>query len=246
MADLILPGGLSVALDASGNWEKVILATGPGSANELAICAPGEALRDALMVNDGVVVIANATPLGPAVCGCGGTPGFSNVLTLSGWRFQICPGVKQCLMISKSKKGALWTPDGVGLLSDPSQWTQAAVFSAAEPASIAALVGRIDSVFRDAHSKRTDPYHAHFNDVATNPDWTGILILSPSILSAGCAHHLGVTLSTIDPAASGASVSSIFGYIDDVDGPGGFRVLFQNSAVQAFDFVPADMVSASP
>lgn len=28
--------------------------------------------------------------------------------------------------------------------------------------------------------------------------------------------------------------------------PGGFRVLFQNSAVQAFDFVPADMVSASP
>jgi hypothetical protein len=145
-------------------------------------------------------------------------------------------------MIVKGRRGALWDPASAAtrqgsLITNPQKWTQAADFG--PPAQeLTALAYWLQAYFEDARHQADAEYFAHFNDIARDPDWTGILILRATIaqlppelsgITAGIsdtsrfyAHHFAVEISQVanDPGAPEITVrdtSSMFGLIHYVD-----------------------------
>lgn len=197
---------------------------------------------------------------------CGAEATFQNAMNIADWRFAADVGLNRYddyanVLIVKGREGPLYLPEDPGgsLVCNPERWTQRDVFAAPtdivpgaagdsgsppappvgppDPAELVVLSGWLRRYFADA-AARTEPYFEHFNRLARDPAWTGVLVLRMRIdelpadlagVVAGVtdpsrfhAHHFGIEISQVanDPKAGTIELvgdSSMFGLIDYVD-----------------------------
>jgi hypothetical protein len=156
-------------------------------------------------------------------------------------------------MIIKGRKGRLYDPDdpAVGLVSNPERWSQKEQFSAPaelpgtpdpaelpgtpDPAELVILSRWLQDYFARAHRVGGEEL-ARFNAIASDENWTGVLILRADIVKvpddlagivAGVAdqdrfnaHHLGFDATPLAVGPDGPrqdDASSVFGLIDYTD-----------------------------
>jgi hypothetical protein len=260
------PSGLLITIGTDGRWTKVLLGqnTSP-SMRQLAFCLPDDQLQQALATNNVFLVVANAQHLGQPASGDGsclaGAPSFYNTMNIEDWDLAAEVGMNNAgdysnILILKGRAGALYDPTNAqtrqaSLVSNPDSWTQRETFAAPstrpgkdkppgppDPSQLASLSLWLQRYFQTASEQPDGDFFGHFNTIAKDPNWTGLLVLRAKIknipsglgpLQAGItapdrfyAHHFAVELNQVDndPAQSQIKLSgksSIFGLIYYVD-----------------------------
>ena len=247
------PAGLLVSLDSDGGWSRVLLGQNDSSTGTqaLALCAPSAPLQQALSSSQAFVVATDpgslGTPAGPGDGTCTATAQFFNQINIDDWQLAVDVGANQVgdytnVMIVKGRHGALWDATSQqtradSLVSNPQKWTQSEDFGPAGQ-ELTALSYWLQAYFENARTQGDASYFTHFNAIARDPTWTGILVLRATITavppdltgitagvrdpSAFYAHHFAVEISPVanDPQAPDIDVegpSSIFGLIHYVD-----------------------------
>lgn len=244
------PAGLLVTL-SNGVWSRVLLGQNDygGQTMRMRFCAPQPPLQQALSASQTFMVVTNPEHLGALCTGpdapCGSTPQFFDQINIEDWLLEAQVGAGgagdyQNVMIVKGRAGCLWdrtSPETrqASLISNPQKWTQPGDFG--PPAEqLTAVSYWLQAYFEDAAQQHDSDYFTHFNEIAADPSWTGILVLRASIAAlpeqlkgvvAGItapfyAHHFAVEISQVanDPAAPDVDVkgrSSMFGLIHYVD-----------------------------
>ncbi|WP_186351692.1 hypothetical protein [Pseudomonas koreensis] len=249
------PMGLLATIESDGRWSKILLGKNFAQpAMEMAFLNPTPLLQQAFQTPQQFMVIANSTQLGGSA--------FGNSMNIESWNLQADVGRNgyddyRNVMIIKGRQGALFDPSSdatraASLLSSPDQWTQGNVFAAPSdvpPGSVGQPPGPPDVMelvtlsfwlqryFEQAAADTDGEYFEHFNRIARDPNWTGILILRVDTqlpkdlagMAAGMttpenfvAHHFGIEISQVqnDPQATQIALqssSSMFGLIHYVD-----------------------------
>jgi hypothetical protein len=239
--------GLLATIDtADGNLTSVILGVNY-QADEagplwMLFTDPSPKLQQALQTADLFLVAANGANLGkPAKSPSSttppapdGTPTFYNVMAVDDWEITAQVGQSNAygdynnIFIVKKSKGRL-----IDLVGKPDVWTQRQDFSipGQDPSEIPVLSQWLASYIQDGidqWTKAKNPYFENFYNIATNPAWTGIVILKASLTELPAnldgllsvinptecfAHHFGVTISPVsagDKTISIPTSSSIF------------------------------------
>ncbi|HEY5723132.1 MAG TPA: hypothetical protein VIT45_12495 [Allosphingosinicella sp.] len=145
------------------------------------------------------------------------------------------------ILILKGRQGSI-----IDLAPNPNAWTAASLFSCRPgeaPGAVAALSQWLTDWLADAVERaRQDPasIYSYFARIASEPSWTGILMLNVSLrpesalppaiagLAGGidadsfAAHHLGINHSPVQGSAgpAGDDLSDLFGLIDYQAVPG--------------------------
>lgn len=234
---------------------------------EIAFINPVPLLQQAFQTPQQFMVIANNVHLKDAFQGrqknSGEAPAeFLNGMNIESWNLQADVGRNgyddyRNVVIVKGRQGALYDPTNektrtASLLSSPDQWTLNQAFSAPSdlnpgdpsqppgPPDVNELVTLsfwLQRYFEDAAGQSDGDYFDHFNTIARDPNWTGILILRMDTrlptdlagMAAGMtepdnfvAHHFGIEISQVqnDPSAPVIALStssSMFGLIHYVD-----------------------------
>jgi hypothetical protein len=247
------PSGVIAALSSTSGdaqWDEILLGqTVTPAATKLAFEKPSADLQTAFQTSQLFLVVANADHLARA----GGT--FANTLNTGNWLIEAdignSPGYADYanVMIVKGMKGPLFDPNGDpknNLITNPDKWTQAAEFAAPtitpntipQTSQLVVLSQWLQSYFVDAAKQADTDYFQDFNDLAKDPNWTGILVLRARIAApptdiagilAGIkdpskfyAHHLAVAISQVKDTGGDTGVgisgqSSIYGLIYYID-----------------------------
>jgi hypothetical protein len=259
------PAGLLVTVETDGTWGRVLLGQNVSpSLRQLCFCSPDRELQQALGTSQLFLVIANGAHLGPRAGNGDGTcsgAAFFNTMNVETWELAADVGDNNYndytnVVIVKGRKGALYDPTNEqtkrdSLVSNPSKWTQKEVFAAPsnlppgegpggppDVAQLPVLSLWLQQYFQSASEQADTAYFRMFNEIARNPDWTGMLVLRMHIaglppelapLAAGItdpsrfyAHHFAIELSQIQndpdaPVIEMAQSSSMFGLIYYVD-----------------------------
>lgn len=229
------PSGVLATLEANGDWSEIRLGqTVSPTATALAFKQPTETLQGAFQTSQLFLVMANANE----VVRPGGH--FANRVTIGGWEIEADIGASpgygdySNVMIVKGIPGPLYDPEGdpkENLIGNAEKWTQAATF--AEPtidgkptgqSQLVALSQWLQDYFAAAAKDPDTDFFGPFNAIASDPAWTGILILRARIAAppediigvlAGVrdpsrfyAHHLSIASShiTYDAASGGIGI----------------------------------------
>jgi hypothetical protein len=221
------PQGFVVTLQSDATWTSLLLAQTLDGANTqtLEFTPVDPRLQAAFQTNQLSLVATQAAWAATS---------FQNAITISGWPFELAVGQDQAfgsysnVLIAKFCHGSLRD-----LVADPKRWTDAGVFNASGSDELVALSQWLQSYFASAAAS-DDPAFAHFNAIAADDGWQGILVLRVDVpldqlpaqvgaLRAGLsqktfyAHHLGIEVSKVDETLSVSGSSSLFGLIDYLD-----------------------------
>jgi hypothetical protein len=250
------PSGMLTEVTCDGrecSYTRIVLAqTAAPGIEHLAFASPAPALQEAFRSNQLCLVVANARNLVRE----GGE--FSNRLDVEGWGLEADVGTSPGygdyanVLIVKQITGPLYDPDGApadNLVGSPQNWTQSASFAAPtiedsrdgpDEGQLVALSTWLEDYFETAARQEGVEGFAHFNEIARDPNWTGILVLRAKIaevpgdlagITAGIsdmshfyAHHLGIEINPIgyqdDERGKPIGIrgqSSLFGLIHYVD-----------------------------
>jgi len=252
---LTTPLGVIATLQSStdaNHWKEVKLAQIKTPTNsEFAFKELSPKLIEAFQTNQLFLVAANPSELGEE-----GTT-FLNTLNIEDWQIEADVGNSPDfgdyanILIIKGIRGPLYDPKGNpkdNLISNPQKWTQKETFAAPttkrDTAPNAAQLVNISSWLQDYFKAAQDnpavEYFEDFNQLAADPNWTGVLMLRARIKSppeqlagivAGVrdpekfyAHHLAIRINQIKAGATGEKIaikkqSSVFGliYYEDPD-----------------------------
>ena len=220
------PQGFLVTLGTGGTWSTLLLAQTGAQALEFA---PVDGDLQAALQTNQLFLVATAATWSPSA--------FKNQVQIEAWPFELDVGQNQTygdytnVMILKFCGDTLRK-----LVADPRRWTAADKFNRTAADELLAVSGWLTAYFEDAARRTTDPSYAHFNQIADDPSWRGILCLRVNVptkdlpaqvsaLRAGIAgrdfqaHHLGIEVSKVDTSAglSMSGTSSLFGLIDYTD-----------------------------
>lgn len=232
------PTGFLVTVNG-GSWSKILLGQNLSpTKRQLYFCQPSPELQQAFQTNQLFAVIANAKHLGKLSGSgsgeCGGAATFFNEMNIADWIIRADVGENRyndyrSVVIIKGKKGPLFdiTPEGtpVGLILNPDQWTQrnelgapsdfppgSPDLGAPDPEELPVLSAWLQDYFMAARVHPEPKYFRKFNEIAKNPNWTGVLILRASItvpnelagIVAGvrdrngfAAHHFGIEITPV-------------------------------------------------
>jgi hypothetical protein len=205
-------------------------------------------------------VIANIDYLG-ALSGsgagkCEGDAAFYNEINIAGWGLRAETGKNRyndyrSVILIKGMKGPLYTvtdtgsgPTPTGLIMNPAQWTQRDTLGAPsdyppgstklgkpDPQELPVLSGWLQDYFEAARVHTEPEYFRTFNQIAKDPNWTGVLVLRASIdvpkdlagIVSGArdknsftAHHFAIETTQINNAGKLLDIegsSSMFGLI---------------------------------
>lgn len=235
--------------DAGGNYTKMFFEN------------PDSALVQAFQTSDQFLVIANNDHLGAAVnadVSSTDESKFYNEMFIGDWTMQANTGTQNKyndynnIIIVKGRKGVLYDPDDASncLVANWQKWTNKETFAApttldangnltpADQSQLVILSQWLQTYFSDAYAQTDDAYFGNFKAIATDPNWTGILILGMNIsklpanlygILSGVrypddfrAHHFGINITPIKQSDNGPNVStpnSMFGliYYNDPD-----------------------------
>jgi len=235
------PTGFLVTVDGA-SWTKILLGQNlEPSKRQIYFCHPLAQLQQAFQTNQLFAVIANAKYLGkPSGSGsgdCGTDAAFYNEMNISDWLIRADVGKNnyndyRSVIIIKGKKGALYNvvdegkgPTPVGLILNPDQWTQRNELGAPsdyppggttlgepDPQELPVLSAWLQDYFEAARVHPEPKYFRKFNEIAKNPNWTGVLILRAPITvpkqlagivagvrdrNAFAAHHFGIEITQV-------------------------------------------------
>jgi hypothetical protein len=253
-------GLLQTVNEGNGSTEQLLLGM-DREGGTMLFTALAPLLQQAFQTGQLFLVVANGNLLGTPV---GPGPGaFQNSVDIGGWTLTADVGVSNYadytnVIVVKGRPGPLYHPPKVSahgatdpppdpsLIASPDKWTMATDFAAPTRSNSAtqqqpvhedelvAVSSWLQAYFRDAAGQKDRAYFDHFNQIAKDETWTGILVLRMAIeppadlagIAAGVrdpsqfyAHHLGIEVSPVkNPAEGGSSVelahaSSMFGLI---------------------------------
>jgi hypothetical protein len=262
------PAGLLATVGPNGQWTKILLGQNlnPSQATvrnlvkrQMCFCNPDQELQQAFQTNQLFLVIASATHLGRlsgAGSGdCGREAAFYSAMNIEDWQFEAEVGQTSQyndytnVIIVKGRQGKLYDPNGPSednLVVNPEKWTQRADFASPttadnptpDPSQQVILSQWLQDYFQGASQQPDTEYFQKFNAIATDPNWTGILVLRMTIaeipddlagITAGITtperfnvHHFAIEISQVqnDPEAADVELqdsSSMFGLIYYVD-----------------------------
>lgn len=248
-ATLTTPLGVIATLQSptdASHWKEVKLAQiKVPTSSEFAFKNLSPQLIEAFQTNQLFLVAANNTELGEA-----GT-NFLNTLNIEDWQIEADVGNSPDfgdyanILIIKGIRGPLYDPKGEekdNLISNPQKWTQKETFAAPttqrqstpDKSQLVNLSSWLQDYFKAAQDNPATEYFENFNQIAADPNWTGVLMLRSRIKSppeqlagivAGVrdpakfyAHHLAVRINQIKAGASGEKIairkqSSVYGLI---------------------------------
>ncbi len=254
-ATLTTPLGVIATLESpqdANHWKEVKIAQiNTPTSSKFAFEELSPKLIEAFQTNQLFLVAANAKQLGDA----GST--FLNMLDIENWQIEADVGNSPDfgdyanIMIIKGIRGPLYDPTGQpedNLISNPQKWAQKETFAApttkavsiADPAQMINLSQWLQDYFEAAYKNTATEYFSSFNQLASDPNWTGVLILRARIKSppeqlagivAGVrdpsqfyAHHLAIRINQIKASTGGEPISikkqsSVYGliYYEDED-----------------------------
>lgn len=231
------PTGFLVTVE-DGVWKKILLGQNVEPAKrQMYFCNPPAPLQQAFQTNQLFAVIANARFTGAFASGgtgnCGAGAAFYNEMNIADWFITATVGNNRYndyrnVVIVKGMKGALYdvTADQPsGLVMNPDQWTQKSELGApsdippggTEPGppdanELTVLSAWLQDYFEAARVHPESKYFRKFNEIARNPNWTGVLILRTNItvpsslagIMAGVrdrdafnAHHFGIEITQV-------------------------------------------------
>jgi hypothetical protein len=241
------PSGLVAQLEtASGKLDSVLLGVNYAATDSgpmwMLFTDPPPKLQQALQTPQTFVVAANGANLGafktspatqtpPAPTG---TPTFYNTMSIEDWEISANVGATNKyndynnVLIVKGCKGKL-----IDLVAKTDTWTQKEDFSApgGDDSQIVILSQWLTKYVQDgidAGVVQKNLYFTNFADKATDPNWTGIIVLKATLTAIPpnlggllsviapaytFAHHFGITISPVAAAANAISVpksSSMF------------------------------------
>lgn len=215
------------------SWDQFLLAQ-KGS-YELAFNRPTDQVISAMQSSNVFLVVSNNEHLA----------NFSNEIEMGGWVLQADVGNDQTygdyrnIMIFKGRKGKLYdTEVSDCLVANPKKWNQTEDFSIphtksnADPSQLITLSNWLQDYFKNAREQE-DANFTKFNTIASDENWTGILVLRAKIkempeqmkgIAAGVkdpssfyAHHFAIELSQTIIGPNGPEIngpSSVFGLIN--------------------------------
>ncbi len=215
------------------SWDQFLLAQ-KGS-YELAFNQPTDQVISAMQSSNVFLVVSNNQHLA----------NFSNKIEMGGWVLQADVGNDQTygdyrnIMIFKGRKGKLYDTEVSNcLVANPQKWNQTEDFSIpytknnADPSQLIILSNWLQDYFKNAQDQK-DANFTKFNTIASDENWTGILVLRARIeempeqmkgIVAGVkdpssfyAHHFAIELSQTIIGPNGPEIngpSSIFGLIN--------------------------------
>lgn len=236
----------------------------PADFTRMYFSDPEDKLVQAFQTSDQFLVIANNDYLGiPSHAGEGnsldGTARFYNRMFIGDWEMQADTGTQNRyndynnIIIIKGRKGALYDPADPdnSLVANWQKWTARDTFAApttlkadgtlnqADTAQLVILSQWLQTYFAQAAVQQDQQYFGNFNQIARNPNWTGILVLGMNIThlpdnlngilsgvrfpAAFRAHHFGINITPVEQGAGQApaikSPSALFGliYYNDPD-----------------------------
>jgi len=257
LRDFTTPSGVIVTLSqGDSRWSKILLGQNTlPRLRQMYFSEPDEELVQAFQTNQLFLVIANATHLGQLV-GEGETVGqaFSHRMVIEDWVLQADVGQHNRygdynnVIIVKGRRGRLYDPQrpkAENLIANPEQWSQRAAFAAPttidhpdlpDQNQLVILSQWLQDFFQDASDQSDHVLFEHFNRIARDENWTGILILKMQIqqvpdnlkgITSGLAHpdaffahHFGIEISQVKIDEQGATLkdaSSMFGLISYID-----------------------------
>lgn len=243
-------------------WDAIYLAqnqqAGSSDFTKMYFANPGNELVQAFQTSDLFLVIANKEYIGTAMNGGSSAPvddapAFYNDMFIGDWGMQANTGTQNKyndynnIIIVKGRKGKLYDPNDVtnSLVANWQKWTDKEVFAA--PSTLSAdnqtlndpdasqlviLSQWMQTYFENAANQTDTEYFGNFNSIASDPNWTGILILNMNIANlpanlngilAGVrdpaafrAHHFGINITPVQQGANGPEIntpSGMFGLI---------------------------------
>ena len=221
------PQGFLVHLGTGSSWASLLLAqiTDAEGSSTLEFTPVDPRVQAAFQTNQ-LSLVATKTAWGDDT--------FENAIAIEGWPFTVAVGEDQSfgsysnVMIAKFCHGTL-----EDLIADPKRWTDAGDFNVSANNGLVAVSDWLQAYLTEA-ANSPDPAFAHFNSIAKDETWQGILILRVTVplndlppqvgaLRAGLpgspfyAHHLGIEVTKVDESLSVSGSSSLFGLIDYVD-----------------------------
>ncbi|HJT59190.1 MAG TPA: hypothetical protein VJ761_21970 [Ktedonobacteraceae bacterium] len=258
--DFTTPSGLIATLTCNEQgacrWSTLLLGQNMRpQPRRMLFAEPGEQLVQAFQTNQLFLVVGNATHLGQLV-GDGPASGraFWNQMHIEDWLLEAQVGQQnhyadyRDILIFKGRRGKLYDPQGSNdenLVANPAQWTQSAAFAAPttveqpdlpDQKQLVILSQWLQDFFRNASQQSESVFYEHFNRIATDENWTGLLILNmhvkqiPDALTglisgikapeAFCAHHFAIEINQVKITQQGIGLedsSSMFGLISYLD-----------------------------
>ncbi|WP_410994064.1 hypothetical protein [Bacillus cereus] len=239
--DATTPSGQLVAL-SGGQYIKVLLGRSESSNEseaDISFVNLTEKLNQALQSNQLFLVIANAKWIGEEGGGNGRGPGFCNTTEMDSWGFSVNTGKQNSYMDYNNIviiKGRTGPGNSLKeLVSKPEVWTQAVDFASPtysvtespEPNDITALSNWLQN-YIDKSDPDKDPTYESFNQLVTNEEWTGFLILNANLTKypkevqdflKGInnqelrAHHLGADTRASSKELKPTDSSAMFGLV---------------------------------
>ncbi|MGA3133889.1 MAG: hypothetical protein ABSD59_24275, partial [Terracidiphilus sp.] len=208
--DTTTPSGFLVTVD-NGKWKKILLGQNlTPTTRQMYFCKPSPQLQQAFQTNQLFAVIANSNYLGTLMGrgsgDCGADAAFYNEINIGGWGLRAETGKNRyndyrSVILIKGMKGALYTvtetesgPTPTGLILNPAQWTQRDALGAPsdyppgstklgdpDPQELPILSGWLQDYFEAARVHSEPEYFRKFNQIAKDPNWTGVLVLRAAI-----------------------------------------------------------------
>ncbi len=260
------PSGLlatTIQNEGQTHWNEIFLGqnTDQNKNYKLEFINPENELVEAMQTSDLFLVTANSKYLGSLDSTDPLIAAFNNIVSIDSWELQANVGEGseynnyKNIMIIKGRKGKLFDPNPdteisaqESLIANPKKWTQRDRFGAPstinsegvqqepDPDQLIIVSQWMQSYFKNASEQSDNEYFSKFNEIATDENWTGILILRMDIkniptnlqgIMAGItnpeafnAHHFAVEISPVTKGDGGAVVdqpSTMFGLIYYVD-----------------------------
>ncbi len=228
---------------------------------QMYFCNPSPELQQAFQTSQLFAVIANRDFLGALKGSSGSgeckqEAEFFNSIGIDRWKLRADTGENRyndyrSVILIKGMKGPLYDiiqtdqgPQTTGLVTNPAQWTQRDELGAPtdyppgggklgnrDPQELPVLSAWLQDYFEAARVHPETEYFRKFNEIAKDPNWTGVLVLRASIevppdlagIVAGVrdkqaftAHHLGIEITPVsnEPTTIDAKESSsMFGLI---------------------------------
>ncbi|MEK5504676.1 hypothetical protein MKX46_02590 [Paenibacillus sp. FSL P4-0113] len=237
------PSGLLVRLNGS-KYDKVLLAMPSPASEQEGQAKPdfsferiGDELQRAFQTRELFLVVTNPAPLGDAPNTPGGGAVFNNRIDIEGWSFMVnvnSPEEEEDfsnVLIFKSRIGP--GQSLAELIVKPETWTQSGDFvksrfegiASTDSGDIPVLSTWIGGYLKEAAEQATfDPTLTHFNRIVNDPNWTGVLVLKPTLSDTpslslpndlNYGHHLGLEMTGtdgLDPSRLNKA-SRIFGLV---------------------------------
>ncbi|MFP4977809.1 hypothetical protein ACE6ED_20555 [Paenibacillus sp. CN-4] len=241
------PSGMLVRLNGS-KYDKVLLAMPSPASEQEGQAKPdfsferiGDELQRAFQTRELFLIATNPSPLGDAPNPPGGGAIFNNRIDIEGWSFTVnvnSPKEEEDftnVLIVKSRVGP--GQSLTELVSKPETWTQSRDFvksrfegiPSTDSGDIPVLSAWIGEYLKEAAEQAlSDPTLTHFNRIVQDPNWTGVLVLKPTLSGTpslglpndlNYGHHLGLEMTGTDGLdLSGSNKANrVFGLVSYTD-----------------------------